>query len=111
MLCLFLRILSYGADFSETKFMSGPRKAVCQWLYCWACHLNCLLVGITYTKKTLGVDDCDYSYYLGPDYKNDKPKFGEKGRVSKMVAPHVSLFDVEMLISAYGGDLSFLAGQ
>jgi len=48
---------------------------------------------------------------LGPDYRKDKSNLGERGRVSKIIAPHVSLFDIQTLITVFDGDVSFVAGD
>ena len=40
------------------------------------CMFGLWLVVITLRKKVLSVDDVNYSYYLGPDYKNDPNNIG-----------------------------------
>ena len=81
-------------------------KAVCytSWLYL-------VLAGIKVQKKIISADEINYSYYLGPDYRKEKSNLGERGRVSKIIAPHVSLFDIQTLITVFDGDVSFVAGD
>lgn len=67
-------------------------------------------VGITLDKKILSKDDVSYEYYLGPNYRNEKSTVDSSGRVSKRVAPHVSIFDVQVMGLAFAGDVSFVAG-
>ena len=69
------------------------------------------LVGIKIQKKIISDKEIDYSYYLGPNFKNEKSTLGERGRVSKTIAPHSSCFDILALISVFDGDLSWVAND
>jgi len=73
--------------------------------FCW---LQLTVTGFRVTKKVLRESDVDYSYYLGPNYRQEKQKI--TGRVSKIISPHVSCFDVQTLNYAFNGDVSYVAG-
>lgn len=50
----------------------------------------------TFTSLSVIEKDCDYSKWLGPDYKQNKPQFK---RVSTILSNHVTLIDVLILCS------------
>ena len=69
-----------------------------------------LIMGISINKRTLAASQIDYSYYLGPNYKNETSQVSSPGYTSKIVSPHVSCYDVQAMIIAFGGNVSFASG-
>jgi len=53
-------------------------------------------------------DDVDYSHYLGPNWKQELAKLKSP---PKIISPHVSCFDVQVLLTTFGGNCSFVAGD
>ena len=71
--------------------------------------VNRLILGMRLDVTEIKEDEIDYSFYLGPDYKGKyKPP---PGRVPTIIAPHVSANDIPMMMKAFGGDMSFVAGD
>ena len=64
---------------------------------------------INVRQQEIKESDIDYSYYLGPDYKNSTNSLGDD-RVSKVISPHVSCYDIYVLQQAFSANLSFVAG-
>ena len=106
----FNSVLSIGARVDDTTYIQGTRRKIVNLVLKYHVTFGLWLAGITLRKKVLSVDDVNYSYYLGPDYKNAPNNIGPKGRVPKYIAPHVSCFDPNSLIVAMEGDISFMAG-
>ncbi len=74
------------------------------------CRLIMFIMGIVINKRTLSASEIDYSYYLGPNYKNEVSKVKSPGYTSKIVAPHVSCYDIQAMLIAFCGDVSFASG-
>ncbi len=69
-----------------------------------------LIMGISINKRTLSASEIDYSYYLGPNYKNEVSKVKSPGYTSKIVSPHVSCYDIQAMLIAFCGNVSFASG-
>lgn len=53
--------------------------------------------------------EIDYSYYLGPNYKNTYKK--PKGKVPTYVANHTSGIDILTILTTMNADVGFLSGS
>ena len=95
---------------TDTDYIVGPRREAIKALAQFLSWFLLLVAGIQMRKRVLGPDDFDYSYYLGPDYRQEAGGLGRQGRVSKVVSNHVSFFDGPALLTAFDGDVSFVAG-
>ena len=71
--------------------------------------VNRLALGIRLTIRRVGNDEIDYSYYLGKDYK--EKYVPPPGAIPTVISPHVSINDIPLLMKAFGGNLSFVAGE
>ena len=100
-------IVTLGVKVTDTTYVTGIRRAILGKVLTLFPMLFLYTVGLRPVKKVL--TDVDYSYYLGPNYKEKSKKLGDKGRVSKIISPHVSCFDVQTLLACLDGDISFVA--
>eukprot|EP00354_Favella_ehrenbergii_P004858 CAMPEP_0170467096 /NCGR_PEP_ID=MMETSP0123-20130129/10802_1 /TAXON_ID=182087 /ORGANISM="Favella ehrenbergii, Strain Fehren 1" /LENGTH=270 /DNA_ID=CAMNT_0010733375 /DNA_START=333 /DNA_END=1146 /DNA_ORIENTATION=+ len=66
-------------------------------------------MGLRIRNKVIGSDDIDYSHYLGPNWKRELRE--RKNPVPKIISPHVSCFDIQVLLTLFGGNCSFVAGD
>ena len=60
--------------------------------------------------QLIDATDIDYSYYLGPEYKKEPKVSSSGGRIPKVIAPHVTCWDAQVMSYALGGDISYVAG-
>lgn len=110
-LCLICTLIAgIGAKLDDKTYITGFRREYLKWCNYYISILVLAIVGMKVKKTTMSENDVDYSYYLGQDYKAEKPRLGPNGKVSKIIAPHVSCFDVQTMGVATGGDMSFVAG-
>ena len=86
------RIFSIGHDFKKGPMKSGCRKWIIYFMYHVCCTFYLFIAG---TRTSLKFVDVDYSYYLGPNYKNNVKKIK---RTSTIVCNHVSWLDPVVLI-------------
>ena len=61
-----LRILTIGHDFKKGPIKNGCRKWIMSLTYYICCKIYLFVNGM---RSNLHYDDVDYSYYLGPNYK------------------------------------------
>ena len=92
---------------TDTTYITGVRRWLCNKIMKTFSWLILSVMGIHVNKKVLSQADVDYSFYLGQGYK--APSLSQ-GRTSKIIAPHVSCFDIQALNFAFHGDVCFLAG-
>ena len=59
-------ILSFGHDYSKGPMKKGCRKSCIKFFYICTTTFYAFLTGMFSSKKSI---DFDYSYYLGPNYK------------------------------------------
>ena len=84
---LCCKILTCGHDFRKGPLKSGCRKTVVSFLFRWNAKLYMFICGTSTTKAEL---DCDYSYWLGPNYKDN---YKEINKTSTVICNHVSWLD------------------
>ena len=63
---MFTMPATIGHDFRKSPLKQGCRKAYAKLVYRFFCTIQCVLAGMRTYKVN---QDCDYSYYLGPNYK------------------------------------------
>jgi len=88
---ILCKICLIGQDMSKpfTPFRRAFTKRVVR-------NISKLYLLTTFTSLTVVQKDCDYSKWLGEDYKKNKPEFK---RVSTILSNHVTLIDVLILCS------------
>jgi hypothetical protein len=67
-LTFIVTILSFGHDFRKGPMKNGCRKYIIYFAYHVCCSFYLIICGMTTSIKKI---DYDYSYYLGPNYKNN----------------------------------------
>ena len=77
-------------------------------LFSW---LTLKVIGIKLNIKHLDSHSVDYSYYLGPNYREEYKPPNKGGIISTMIAPHVSCFDIQALATTFKGNITFAAGS
>ena len=70
--------------------------------------INRICLGISLEVRKVNESEIDYSHYLGPDYKSQKKS---PGTVPTIISPHISTNDIPLLMMAFGGNISFVAGE
>jgi 1-acyl-sn-glycerol-3-phosphate acyltransferase len=91
-LLFFVTILSVGHDFKKGPMKSGCRKWMIASMFHIVTWLYLLIAGVSTKVTEL---ENDYTYYLGPNYKEKERKIK---RVSTIVSNHVSWIDPVVLI-------------
>jgi hypothetical protein len=87
--------LTCGHDFKKGPMKKGCMRTFVKWIYKTLTSLALATTGVR-TGKTY--KDCDYSYYLGPNYKdNYKPV----KRASTLVPNHTSWVDALVMIKYF----------
>ena len=77
----------------------------------YGASVNRIVLGITLKIRKVEEDEIDYSYYLGKDYKKTYRPPPPGGKVPTIISPHVSANDIPLLMQAFNGDMSFVAGK
>ena len=67
LLVIIIKILCIGHNFKTGPMKKGCRKSFIKFFSGITCQIYLLLAGMTSSKQKI---DVDYSYYLGPHYKN-----------------------------------------
>ena len=93
----------------EGKFYTGWRREAIQKTVMIGAQVNRLILGMRLKITEIKESEIDYSFYLGPNYKSTYTP--PPGRVPTIICPHVSANDIPMLMKAFGGDMSFVAGD
>lgn len=103
MICLVLKVLTCGHDFSKGSMKNGLRKSLVTNVVKYNAYIWVLVCGhFTQFEKV----DADYSEYLGPDYKN---QYREVAQIPTMICNHVSWFDSNILFKYY--KIAFIMDQ
>lgn len=107
--CFFTKIATSGVTLKEGEYYSGWRKSLIQYAITIGSTINRLALGITLSIQRVEENEIDYSYYLGKDYKLKYQT--PPGAVPTVISPHVSINDIPLLMKAFKGNLSFVAGE
>ena len=100
-------LVSLGATVTDETYITGTRRTMINkimYITSWLC-LKIMNINVKKTELVTN-DDVDYSYYLGPNYRAEK----FTSRIPKIISPHSSLYDIPTMITAFDGNVSFLAG-
>ena len=100
-------MLSLGSKVTSETYFTGMRRYLLNKSVQIFSFLILTTAGIYVTKKDLKVDDVDYSFYLGPNWKQELAKLKS---APKIISPHSSCFDIQVLLSTFEGNCSFVAG-
>ena len=100
-----LKILYFGHDFN--KPIPPNKGRIGKILYQICSVFNAFSMGMIMRVKRV---DFDYSFWLGPNYKNEKKPLNFK-QSSTIVSNHVGMFDMVIAAWAHKGFLSFLASD
>ena len=85
LLCSFT--IAYLHDFEKGPLKRGPLKTFLGLSFSWLTWISLLFGGVIYRR----VDkDCDYTEYLGPNYKNE---FKKNITTSTIVSNHITWID------------------
>lgn len=87
-----VQILTIGFDFKKGPMKAGCRKWLIYLMYHVCCTFFLLVSGM---RTSFNYFDVDYSYYLGPNYRQSSKKIK---RTSTIVSNHVSWLDPVVLI-------------
>ena len=82
-------------DFKKGPMKKGCKRTFVKWIYKTLCSLSVALTGVRTSKV---YKDCDYSYYLGPNYKDNYKKVK---RASTIVPNHTSWVDAMIMIKYF----------
>jgi hypothetical protein len=103
MICLVLKVLTCGHDFSKGSMKNGFRKSLVTNVVKYNAYIWVLVCGhFTQHEKV----DVDYSEYLGPDYKN---QYREVEQIPTMISNHVSWIDSQLLFKYF--KIAFIMDQ
>ena len=86
----YYRLMTLGHDFKKGPIPNGCRKKVVNWLYRVNGKFWMLICGVCVSHTDL--KEFDYSFYLGPDYKEKKKSIK---KCSTIIANHVSWIDTQ----------------
>jgi len=67
-LVFLVYILSLGHDYKKGPMKKGFRRSIIMFFYNICCNFYAITAGVHSSKVTV---DFDYSYYLGPNYKQE----------------------------------------
>ena len=85
-------LLTCGHNFRNGPMKKGCRKSLVRVLYKFFVSLYIWVAGMW---SSMGYKDCDYSYYLGPDYKKG---YKQIRKTSTIVSNHSGWLDCHLLI-------------
>ncbi len=91
-LTFIVTILSFGHDFRKGPMKNGCRKYIIYFAYHVCCSFYLMICGMTTTAKK---EDFDYTYYLGPNYKDNMSYLKQ---TSTIICNHISWLDPVVLI-------------
>jgi len=100
-------VAQIGASHQHGKALPSWRRKIIALATHIACRTQLCILGITFDVTKMTHDDVNYKYYLGDDYKNELKELP----ISTYIAPHTAGLDIQLMASALGGKLSFVAGD
>lgn len=95
LIVIFTAPATCGHNFKKGPMKKGCRKVYVKWVYKFICSLYIAIAGMRTSKVT---QDCDYSYYLGPNYKNN---YKQIARTSTIVPNHSCWLDAVIMIKYF----------
>ena len=84
-----------GHNFRKGPMKKGCKKTLVKWIYKFFCALYVAIAGMRTSKI---YQDCDYSYYLGPNYKDN---YKQIARTSTIVPNHTCWLDSIIMIKYF----------
>jgi len=85
--------MTLGHDFDAAPIPNGCRKTIIQYVYYFFCRFGIFIAGMGLSTERH--NDYDYSYYLGPNYKDG---YRDIKKASTIVSNHCSVNDCLILI-------------
>lgn len=92
-LALIIKLMTLGHDFDAAPIPNGCRKTIIQYVYYFFCRFGIFIAGMGLSTERH--NDYDYSYYLGPNYKDG---YRDIKKASTIVSNHCSVNDCLILI-------------
>mmetsp|Transcript_31707 Transcript_31707/g.37186 ORF Transcript_31707/g.37186 Transcript_31707/m.37186 type:complete len:264 (+) Transcript_31707:160-951(+) len=109
-ICLLgVSLFSIGVKVTDETYITGTRRYLLNKTVAIVSWLILTTMGLRIRNKVMGPDEIDYSHYLGPNWKRELRE--RKTPVPKIISPHVSCFDIQVLLTLFGGNCSFVAGD
>jgi 1-acyl-sn-glycerol-3-phosphate acyltransferase len=95
LIVIFTAPVTCGHNFKKGPMKKGCRKVFVKWIYKFFSTIYIGLAGMLTSKVT---QDCDYSYYLGPNYKDN---YKQIVRTSTIVPNHAGWLDSVIMIKYF----------
>jgi hypothetical protein len=92
---IFTFPFTLGHDFNNGPMKKGCKRTFVKWIYKFFCSCYIAFGGMRTGKYT---QDCDYSYYLGPNYKAN---YKDVKRASTVLPNHCSYLDPVIMIKYF----------